>query len=58
VISVQKSLQDILEELSVTDIYYPLSWFLALRATLLLIIGLWNTAFLLSEKGFMQCLIG
>ena len=51
-ISVQKSVRDRLEGLAVTDIYYSLSWFSALSAILLLIIGLWNAELLLSEKGF------
>jgi uncharacterized membrane protein YiaA len=51
-ISVQKSVRDRLEGLKVTDMYYGLSWFSALSAILLLIIGLWNADLLLSEKGF------
>jgi uncharacterized membrane protein YiaA len=51
-ISVQKSVRDRLEGIEVTDLYYGISWFSALSAILLLIIGLWNTDLLLSEKGF------
>lgn len=51
-ISVQKSVRDRLEGLGVTDLYYGISWFSALSAILLLIIGLWNADLLLSEKGF------
>jgi len=51
-ISVQKSVRDRLEGLQVTDLYYGISWFSALSAILLLIIGLWNADLLLSEKGF------
>ena len=51
-ISVQKSVRDRLEGLEVTDLYYGISWFSALSAILLLIIGLWNADLLLSEKGF------
>ena len=51
-ISVQKSVRDRLEGLKVTDLYYGISWFSALSAILLLIIGLWNADLLLSEKGF------
>lgn len=51
-ISVQKSVRDRLEGLVVTDLYYGISWFSALSAILLLIIGLWNADLLLSEKGF------
>jgi len=51
-ISVQKSVRDKLEGLQVTDLYYGISWFSAMSAILLLIIGLWNADLLLSEKGF------
>lgn len=51
-ISVQKSVRDRLEGFQVTDLYYGISWFSALSAILLLIIGLWNAELLLSEKGF------
>jgi len=51
-ISVQKSVRDRLEGVAVTDLYYGISWFSALSAILLLIIGLWNADLLLSEKGF------
>ena len=51
-ISVQKSVRDRLEGFEVTDLYYSISWFAALSAILLLIIGLWNADLLLSEKGF------
>ena len=52
VISVQKAVRDKLENIQVTEIYYGISWFSALSAILLLIIGLWNADLLLSEKGF------
>jgi uncharacterized membrane protein YiaA len=51
-ISVQKSVRDRLEGLEVTDLYYGISWFSALSAIVLLIVGLWNADLLLSEKGF------
>ncbi len=51
-ISVQKSVRDRLEGVGVTDLYYGISWFSALSAILLLMIGLWNAELLLSEKGF------
>lgn len=59
-ISVQKSVRDRLEGIEVTDLYYGISWFSALSAILLLIIGLWNADLLLSEKGFygMSYLLG
>lgn len=52
VISVQKSVRDRLEGISVTDLYYGISWFSTIAAVVLLIIGLWNADMLLSEKGF------
>lgn len=52
VVSVQKSVRDRLEGLQVTDMYYGISWFSAICAILLLVIGLWNADLLLSEKGF------
>lgn len=52
VVSVQKSVRDKLEGIPVTEVYYGLSWFSTLLAIVLLIIGLWNAALSLSEKGF------
>lgn len=52
VVSVQKSVRDRLEGIAVTDLYYGISWFAALLAVTLLIIGLWNADLSLSEKGF------
>lgn len=51
-ISLQKSVRDQLEGIPVTPIYYGLSWFSTLLAILLLVVGLWNASFTLSEKGF------
>lgn len=51
-ISVQKSVRDKQEGVPVTGIYYGLSWFSAVLAILLLIIGLYNAQLALSEKGF------
>ncbi|QJD94959.1 hypothetical protein HH214_03220 [Mucilaginibacter robiniae] len=51
-VSVQKSVRDRLEGISVTDIYYGLSWFSTLLAIVLLTVGLWNATLLPSEKGF------
>ena len=53
-ISVQKSVRDRLEGIQVTDLYYGISWFSALSAILLLIIGLWNADLWLSEKRFLR----
>ncbi|MEO7524248.1 MAG: inner membrane protein YiaA [Ferruginibacter sp.] len=52
VISVQKSVRDRLEGLAVTDIYYGLCWFATIISIVLLVVGLWNTSLLPSEKGF------
>lgn len=51
-ISLQKSVRDRLEGIPVTAIYYGLSWTSLLIAIALLIIGLFNAALALSEKGF------
>jgi len=52
VISVQKSVRDRIEGIEVTDLYYGISWFAAIAAVLLLVIGLRNADIDLSEKGF------
>lgn len=51
-ITVQKSVRDRMEGIEVTDLFYGISWFSALSAIVLLIIGLWNADLLSSEKGF------
>lgn len=51
-ISLQKSVRDQLEGISVTAIYYGLCWFSTILAILLLVVGLWNATLTLSEKGF------
>lgn len=51
-VSVQKSVRDRLEGIPVTHIYYGLSWFSVLFCLLLMVIGLWNSALSLAEKGF------
>ena len=52
VISLQKSVRDKLENLPVTDIYYGICWFGTLLSIVLLVVGLWNSTILPSEKGF------
>lgn len=52
VVSLQKAVRDKLENLPVTEIYYGICWFGTVLAITLLIVGLWNTALLPSEKGF------
>jgi uncharacterized membrane protein YiaA len=52
VISLQKSVRDRLEGYPVTDLYYSICWFATLLSILLLIIGLWNSGLMPSEKGF------
>ncbi|AXG73769.1 hypothetical protein DVK85_05780 [Flavobacterium arcticum] len=52
VISVQKSVRDRQEGITVTDMYYGISWFTTLASVVLLVVGLWNATLALSEKGF------
>lgn len=52
VVSLQKSVRDKLEGVSVTNIYYGICWFGTVLSISLLIIGLWNATILPSEKGF------
>jgi uncharacterized membrane protein YiaA len=51
-ISLQKSVRDRLEGISVTGIYFNLCWFSLAISVLLLVIGLWNAVLAPSEKGF------
>ncbi|NEQ45362.1 MAG: hypothetical protein F6K00_18225 [Leptolyngbya sp. SIOISBB] len=51
-VSVQKSVRDRTENIPVTDLYYGISWLSTIMCLSLLIIGLWNANWPLSEKGF------
>ena len=51
-ISLQKAVRDQLEGIKVTALYYGIAWFSTGLSILLLIIGLWNSTLLRSEKGF------
>lgn len=51
-VSLQKSVRDKLEGITVTTIYFSLSWFSLATAIALLAIGLYNATLTLSEKGF------
>jgi uncharacterized membrane protein YiaA len=51
-VSVQKSVRDRQDGITVTNIYYGLSWFSTVLAIGLLVIGLWNATLTASEKGF------
>ena len=51
-VSLQKAVRDRLEDIKVTNIYMGIAWFSTLLAVLLLVIGLWNSPMLPSEKGF------
>lgn len=51
-ISLQKSVRDRIEGISVTPIYFGLSWASVILSLTLLVVGLWNASLLLSEKGF------
>jgi uncharacterized membrane protein YiaA len=51
-VSLQKAVRDQMEGIPVTAIYYGICWICTLLSILLLVIGLWNTTLLQSEKGF------
>ncbi|UGQ46441.1 inner membrane protein YiaA [Massilia endophytica] len=51
-VSLQKSVRDRLEGLTVSSLYFGLCWTSTLLALLLLLVGLWNASITLSEKGF------
>lgn len=51
-VSLQKSVRDRSEGITVSGIYLALSWVSVGGSLLLLTIGLWNAALTLSEKGF------
>lgn len=51
-VSLQKSVRDRLEGISVSGIYFGLSWLSVGSALVLLTIGLWNATLSSSEKGF------
>ena len=51
-VSLQKAIRDQLEGIKVTGLYLGISWFSTILALTLLVIGLWNSSLLLSEKGF------
>jgi len=51
-VSLQKTVRDKMEGISVTGIYYGLSWMALGSSVLLLLVGLWNADMQLNEKGF------
>jgi uncharacterized membrane protein YiaA len=51
-VSLQKSVRDRAESLPVSGLYMGLSWAVVALAVLMLVVGLWNSGMLLSEKGF------
>jgi len=51
-VSLQKSVRDKLDGISVTALYFGLCWISVLICLLLLTISLWNASLLGSEKGF------
>jgi uncharacterized membrane protein YiaA len=51
-VSLQKSVRDQMEGITVSPIYYGLAWVSVCAALLLLVVGLWNAELLPSEKGF------
>ena len=52
VVSLQKSVRDRAEGLPVSALYLGLSWSVVGIAVVMLVVGLWNSGMLLSEKGF------
>ncbi len=51
-VSLQKSVRDRVEGLPVSALYLGLSWAVVAVAVVMLMVGLWNSGMLLSEKGF------
>lgn len=51
-VSLQKAVRDRLEGIKVTNIYMGIAWFSTLLSIFLLVVGLWNSTMLPSEKGF------
>lgn len=51
-VSLQKSVRDRAEGLPVSALYLGLSWAVVGIAVVMLVVGLWNSGLLLSEKGF------
>lgn len=51
-VSLQKSVRDKADGLPVSALYLGLSWSVVGLAVLMLVVGLWNSDMLLSEKGF------
>jgi len=51
-VSLQKSVRDRLEGVTVSSIYYSLCWAAVVLALSLLTVGLWNAVLSPSEKGF------
>lgn len=52
VVSLQKTVRDQQQSIPVTNIYYGIAWFAAITAIVLMAVGLYNSTFTLSEKGF------
>ena len=51
-VSLQKAVRDKLEGISVTSLYFGLCWISVSLCILLLVVGLWNSTMLASERGF------
>lgn len=52
VVSLQKTIRDREQGIPVTDAYYMIAWAAVISALSLMVIGLYNATFTLSEKGF------
>lgn len=57
-VSLQKSVRDRAEGLPVTALYLGLSWAVVGLAIVMLVVGLWSSGMLLSEKGFYGLAFG
>jgi uncharacterized membrane protein YiaA len=51
-VSLQKAVRDRAEGLPVSGLYLGLSWSVIALSVVMLVVGLWNSGMLLSEKGF------
>ncbi len=51
-VSLQKTIRDRMEGIPTSRMYYMISWFALIVAVALELVGLWNVALTLSEKGF------
>ena len=55
-VSLQKSVRDQLEGITVSPLYFGLAWISVGASLILLTVGLWNAHLMPSEKGSTRCL--